>query len=272
MREMVLNHASLRAAAWRDAVEWLRDAVEGMAAVVDDGAVTPALRILRTMDQIRFRDGRTLVQVCLELRRQGEARDQRVSLLKRIDRAHFLVAGLGPEVEERLRGCKSTEHPADEGVPLVLCAVTGAISVSVPSESAWDRDRIQVEFIDELEQGAHRRVEIDNVARPEHARSIADRHRRRLRSECSSTAQLWDQRAELFPHLSFGPDVEDHLSKLNPGLLRTLVNRLTELDETAAVWTTDGGPAPAWTCKVTPESESLMNDEKLREASVLARK
>ena len=264
MREMVLNHASLTAAGWRDAVEWLRDAAEGMAAVVENGAAAPALRIFRTMDQIRCRDNRTLIQVYSELRRRGEARDHRMSLLERIDRAHFLLDGLGPEVEERLRGCKSTELATDEGAPLVLCAVTGAIAISVPSEPAWDRDRIPVEFI-ELEQGAHRRVEIDNVARSVHARSVTERHRQRLRSQCSDTAQLWGGRAELFPHLTFGLDVEDHLAKLDLERPSTLVNRLADLDDTAAAWAVDGGATPPWRCEVKLESDSVKNNRRLSE-------
>ena len=262
MREMVLNHASLTAAGWRDAVEWLRDAAEGMAAVVENGAAAPALRIFRTMDQIRCRDNLTLIQVYSELRRRGKARDHRMSLMERIDRAHFLLDGLGPEVKKQLRGCKSTELPTDEGVPLVLCALTGAIAISVPSEPAWNRDRIPVEFI---EQGAHRRVEIDNVARSVHARSVAERHRQRLRSQCSDTAQLWGGRAKLFPSLTFGLDVEDHLAKLDLERSSTLVNRLADLDDTAAAWADDGGATPPWRSEVKRESDSVWNNRRLRE-------
>lgn len=265
MREMVLNHASLTAAGWRDAMEWLRDMAAGVAAVVENGAATPFLRVFQTMDQIRFRDNRTLVEVCFELRRRGESRDQRLSLMDRMDKAHFQLEGLGREVEKRLGGCRSTEPATDDSAPLVLCAMTGAISVSVPSEPTWDRDRIPVEFT-ELGPGPHRRVEIDNVARPVHARSVADRDRQRLRRQCSSNAQLWSGRAALFPHLRFGLDVGDHLARLNPGLLSTLVNRLADLDDTAADWRRKGDAKPRWRCQVTPwESVSVRNHPRWRE-------
>lgn len=54
--------------------------------------------------------------------------------------------------------------------------------------------------------------------------------------------------------------MEGQLAKLNAGWLPTLVNRLGELDETAAAWV--GGDAPPWRCKVTPESESLRQYKK----------
>ena len=60
--------------------------------------------------------------------------------------------------------------------------------------------------------------------------------------------------------------MEDHLPALNPGLLPTLVNRLADLDQTASAWMVDGGDAPIWTTKVTPESRSVMNHPRLREA------
>ena len=39
-----------------------------------------------------------------------------------------------------------------------------------------------------------------------------------------------------------------------------------ELDESAAKWREVGGTLPPWTCKVTPESSSLMNKPTLSEA------
>ena len=70
----------------------------------------------------------------------------------------------------------------------------------------------------------------------------------------------------MFPHLQFGPDVEDHLAHLNAGWFPTLVNRLADLDETAGEWRIAGGDAPPWKTLVTPESSRLMDNSRLREA------
>jgi len=147
--------------------------------------------------------------------------------------------------------------PRDDGAPLVLCAITDAVAVGFPSDPAWDRDRLAVEFEELLPDGTFgdAREEIDNLTRSTHAAPIVTRHRARLQRQCSDAADLWSRRADVFPHLTFGMDVEDQLAKLNAGWLPTLVNRLVELDETAAAWV--GGDAPPWRCKVTPESEKL---------------
>ena len=107
---------------------------------------------------------------------------------------------------------------------------------------------------------------IDNLARSVHAVPIVDRHRKRLHCQCSDATDLWRRRSQMFPHLTFGPDVEDHLGRVNPGLVPTIVNRLADLEETAAAWVADGGDAPSWKTLVTPESGELMKNPRLREA------
>ena len=137
-----------------------------------------------------------------------------------------------------------------------------------PSEPKWDDDRVAVEF-DELLPGetVDRVVEyVDNLARSAHAQRIIERHRKRLQLRCSGAVDLWNRRAQIFPHLLFGPDVEDHLGALSAGFLPTLINRLADLHRAAADWAGAGGDAPPWTCKVTPESTSVMNHPKRREA------
>lgn len=158
--------------------------------------------------------------------------------------------------------------PRDDGAPLVLCAVTDAIAVGFPSEPVWDRDRLVVAFQELLSDGtlADAREEIDNLARSARARPIIERRRRLLRRLCADATDLRSRRGTLFPHLRFGPDVEDHLDHLNPGWLPTLVNRLADLDETAQEWETAGGDAPPWKTLVTPESGRLMDNPRLREA------
>lgn len=265
-REMVLNHASLASAGWRETVEQLSHTADGMATLVKDGAAHAILRMCRPAHEIRCPGGRSLYDAFQELRRRGE-QDQ-FRFLMRLSTKVPLDNDLGPEVTDRFVMCEARTLPREDGAPLVLCALSDAISVSVPSEPAWDHDRILVEFLELLPDATfdHAQEEIDNIARSAHAGPIVERHRKRLRRQCSDTADLWIRRAQMFPHLLFGPDVEDHLTELNAGWLRTLVNRLADLDETAEEWVVTGGDAPPWKTLVSPESGRLMDNPKLREA------
>ena len=266
MREMILNHASVASAGWRDALEFLPDLADGIAQLVRDGAAQATLRMSQSLHETRWPNEGSLFKAFLEIKRRG-ARDQSLFLLRLSEKAPLLSA-LEPDVTDRFQRCEATTLPPNDGAPLVLCAITDAIAVGFPSEPAWDCDRLRIEFLEMLEDGAceNAQEEIDNLGRADHAVAIIDRRRDRLRLDCSAMVELWDRREELFPHLSFGPDVEDHLAELNPGLLSTLVNRLADLDDSAAAWPDAGGAEPPWTCRVTDESKSVKEKQKWRDA------
>lgn len=271
MREMILNHASLASAAQDEVPAWLVDMASGMATLVRTRVASKSLRACRSVHDIRFPDGRSLFEAYRELGRRG-SRDESVFLMSLTEKAP-LLSGIGPEVKDRFlaceaMACEAKTLPPEEGAPLVLCAVTDAVAVGLPSEPVWDRDRVTVSFQKLLPNETFTQADedIDQLARSAHGVPIANRHLQRLRSRIKTPADLWSGRAEAFPHLKFGPDVEDQLGSLNPGELKTVVNRLAKLDEAASAWRSTGGPAPLWTCKVTPESDSVMNSERLREA------
>lgn len=263
---MVLNHASLPPAGWLRTVEWLPDVADGMATLVKDGVARAALRMHQSPHEIRYPNDRSLFEAYQELRQRG-ARDQYVFLM-RLSTKVPLDDDLGPDVANRFRMCEAKVLVPEDGAPLVFCAVSDAIAVSVPSEPVWDRDRIRVVFAELLPDGDldEAEEEIDNLARSAHAPGIGERHRRRLRVHCTNGADLWSRREQVFPNLTLGPDVEGHLEQLNPGWFSTLVSRLAALDSTAEEWAAAGGDAPRWKTKVTPESGRLMRNAKLREA------
>ena len=263
---MILNHASLAPTGWRDALRFLPDLADGMAVLVQSGATQSTLRMSRSLHETYWPDERSLFDALREVMRQG-ARDQSLFLMKLSEKAP-LLSGLAPEVTDRFRMCEATTLPPDDGAPLVLCVVTDAICVGLPSEPVWDRDRLPVDFEELLPDGtfADAYEEIDNLTRSVHAGPIVDRHRTRLQHQCANAGDLWNRRDQVFPHLTFGPDVEDHLAELNAGWLSTLVNRLADLDAAAEEWLIAGGPAPPWKTRVTPESERVMQNPTLREA------
>ena len=207
--------------------------------------------------------------VCQQLRHHGE-HDSYV-YLSRLATKSPLLQGLGEEIEDKFQGCEAIGCEAalttqEDGEPLVLCAIDGGIAVSLPSESIWDRDTLTVRFRELLPDESIKEASerIDNLARSVHAGPILERHRARRQKRCESGADLWARRAELFPHLRFGPDVERHLERIN--VLEKVIHRLADLDEAAATWT--AGPAPDWSCDVSSESRTVMTTPKLLERRV----
>lgn len=272
MREMILNHASLATAGRHEATAWLADVVNGMESLILSRVVSrKTLRMYRPLYKIGCSGDWSLYDVSLELQRQGKLEEFRFFM--RLAYKVPLLSDVDPDVKNRFLACETTECetktlPPEDGTSLVLCAITGGVAVGFPSEPVWDRDRITVAFRELLPNDTFEEVdeEIDHLARAAHASPITDRHLRRLRSRIETPADIWNQRAAAFPHLTFGPDVKEQLERLNAGWLTTVVNRLADLDASAAAWRESGGAAPPWTCKVTPESESVMQYPKLREA------
>ena len=263
---MILNHASLAPAGWRDALGYLLDLADGMAVLIRTRTAQSTLRMSRSLHETYWPNDGSLFDALREVMRQGK-RDQSLFLMKLSEKAP-LLSNLAPDAADRFWMCEAKTLPPDDGAPLVLCAVTGAICVGFPSEPVWDRDQLPVDFLELLSDGtlADAHEEIDNLTRSVHAGPIVDRHLMRLRHQCSDATDLWNRREQIFPRLTFGPDVEGHLAEVNAGWLPTLVNRLADLNAAAEEWLIAGGHAPPWKTLVTPESRRLISNPTLREA------
>ena len=266
MRELVLNHASLKPAGWYEVVEFLPELATCIARLVRAGMAQPALRMSQSPYEILVQGDRSLFAAYQACSRQGW-RDQSLFLM-RLSSKVPLDTDLSSSVVDRLRACETRHLAKEDGGPLLVCVISDSIAVSFPTKPCWDRDRLLVEFKELLGDDTwnYASEEIDNLARSTHADSIIQRNRQRLRRQCSDTSTLWRRRAEIFPHLLFGPDVPDQLSRINLGWLPTLLNRLAELDETARDWSESREHTPPWKCKVTPESTSVMNHPSLSKA------
>ncbi len=265
MREMVLNHASLASPDRRASVEWLKDVTVGMTALVDTGAAQAILRTCRSLRDTRCLANWSLRDVYEELRRDG-ARDEYLFLV-RLDTKLPLLSEVNLDVANRFRGCEATALAQEDGQPLLLCAITDSIAVGFPSNPNWDSDQVTVSFDELRDDGSIEEASerIDNLTRSSHAPPICRRYSQRHLGGIQDPASLWRLKSVAFPNLVFGPDVERHLTNL-PARVQTVVNRLAELNDSAAKWRERGGDAPPWTCLVTPESGQLMANPRLREA------
>jgi hypothetical protein len=267
MREMILNQASLAvpAAAIAIIVPLLRDLARGMATLVSAKCVSSTLRSQDHWYSIQCAQNGNLFDALNQLRATG-ARDDAVFLM-RLTQKMPLLTDLGNDVVGRLLGCQATMVDAPYGDALVLSSHINAVAVSFPLHAKWDNSQLEVTFEEltgagEIEDATET---IDNLARSIHAPAILARDRTRALAEVTARS-IWRDRLQLFPHLILGPDVEEHLQALNPGLLQTAANRLAELNASAEAWAATGGGIPPWRCRVTPESERVMNNPHLREA------
>ena len=267
MRELVLNHASLTPADERELIGWFDGLAGGIRVLVGAGLTQKVVRMCRWPCEIDCFQGGSLEDAYRLLQKKGGRTHEIAAYLRGLSTKAPLLSGVSSDVVDRFRGCEDQTLPSSDGEPLVVCALTDAISVGFPSEPVWERDQLTVAFRELLPDGTveDAKETIDNLTSVGHADSIVARHRHLLQLNCTNPAEMWCRRAKLFPHLTFGPDVKDHLAKLNPGLLTTLVKRLADLDDSAAAWPDAGGAKPPWKCHVSDESESVKKNPKFRD-------
>ena len=263
----MLNHASLSPPDIATAVDWLRGVAIGMSVLVDQGVATPVIRSSRYPHEISCLGTWTLAHAYQALRMQG-ARDEYLFLLRLGAKAPLLDQA-APVVEDRFLRCESVNFTSNDGEPLLFCAVSGAISIGFPANPVWDQSAVTVAFNELLPDGTISEASetIDNLTRLTHARLISERCRHDILgrlSRIASGADLWGEAAHgVFPNLTFGLDVEKHLSSVNAGDLGTITNKLASLDKTAAHWRDMEYPTPPWRTKVTNEAPSVMNNPRL---------
>ena len=271
MREFVLNDASLPADHVDIASSWLADIWRGLSVLVHAGLVRPTLRSRRSIYEIYCAPDLTLFNAFIGL--QSINRDASLFLLGMANLAP-VQSDLDEILMERFLRCEAIGHgnrhlPDGDGVPLLLCAISGFIAVSLPSEQFWDRDELEVVFnelspngtIDEL------KATVNAISRSSHADTVKARLMEIDRDQVSSYTELWDQRSRLFPDLAFGMDFERHLKKFDSVWLRKTVRKLTVLNDCANRWTTmqSALPPDPWSSIVRPEGATVEKDPSLRE-------
>lgn len=265
MREMVLNHVSLRACDRRTALTWLTSIASGMAILADSGIVRNVLRSSQHRHEIYLFGDLSLQAAIFLLEREAKI------FLLRLGAKVPLLVDSEAEVTERFLRCQETNFAQEDGKPLLLCALADSIAVGFPSDDIWQHDQIKVEFEELLGDGITMIKEmefVDNLVQCEHASAICQRHQEGLREQIGNLMELWKKRERLFPNLRFGLDIESQLMALDNAILSRLINKLAILDKAAKKWPSHAGSQPPWECPVRDESQSVKENPRLAKARI----
>jgi hypothetical protein len=134
------------------------------------------------------------------------------------------------------------------------------LGISLPVHPCWDAAELSLECeqLVELTDGSTGTdvggVEVRHVSRERHLDAHAAWIRLARATTAHTGAQLWEQRAETFPHLQFLPRVEADLRDLPQVWVGPVRRRLTELEEAVAEWDPAERPeGPQWRSWVTGE-------------------
>lgn len=266
MRDLVLNHASITPPTSHDAINWLNEIVKCIAylrkkKVSSREAIRVGDSAAGWLDQILCQDGSRVVDSQLG---REEAR-----LLRRL-RERSLEYEVDAELASRLRGCEATGCPSinlnpNDGKPLLLAAFIRGIAISYPSHPTWENDRLRVKFEELSETGRVQvsSIDIDNLSRLSHAKSIANRHQEHLRHHSTTPEDFWQTKDVVYPNLSFSMDFKGHLSKVDRARFPDAMRNLATLDAFAREWKTTRGATPPWGNLVRPESETVRKNPSL---------
>ncbi|WP_007023665.1 hypothetical protein [Saccharomonospora iraqiensis] len=136
------------------------------------------------------------------------------------------------------------------------------LAVSLPVHPDWlsswiDVDRCRV-VEDDGVQLVHDTVQVRHAGRPVDGSKHEDWIDSSGLAGIVSGAELWAGVGDFFTHIRFLDRVEQDLRGLDRVWLRSVRERLVELDRTVAQWEPSRSRHPAWRSYVTPESESRM--------------
>ena len=263
---MIFNHASAKALSVTEhqAVEYLNDLSRGMAQLVNDGVVNFQMRLSKHYSEITCIGDNNFYGFIQMLRRYGH--HDEFGFFIRLATKVPLINDASKDIAIRFMGCEGNAVPVGDSDPLIFCAISDGVLISLQSDPNWNKDILKVKFNELMDNGEIKSnsEEIDNLASCNHASLIFERHQSRVLN-ISDPREIWDRREEFFPKLLFGPSVEDDLQK-NANNLGTIVGKLVALNQTVDEWQQVNSPDPKWQTYVTPESNKSMKDPEFRKS------
>ena len=163
MREMILNHSSVRRATKYLAESMLADLCIGMTALVQARCTAAILRSSVNIHEITISDGSTMFDVAQQLRLSGK-RDEFLFFI-RLSTKVPITKDVQTEFVEKFNRCEAVGLPAEDGEPLLFCALFNGVSISFPRK-ILEPDQLRIGFYELQIDGSLDEISdsIDNLA------------------------------------------------------------------------------------------------------------
>lgn len=243
----------------RQRMNGLVDAMGALRRVLP-ASLPPRLRSHAPLDGVELAEGYTVASWRIEA---DQAR--RLLFLQFATSSPLLRRTEDPAEALDRHGCADCWHEGALAEGLRAAWATGEVAVSLDTHEHWRRPHIniEVEILDDKGALVRRRDVVRHLSAAPHVEAHRPWLKERQRLTARDGRDLWDRRAELFPHLDFCHEVQRQLGALDAGSLElaNVVRRLIDLDEAFGQW--DGTPIhPNFVpSKCTPETPQTLAEE-----------
>ena len=137
--------------------------------------------------------------------------------------------------------------------------IMDGLLISLLVDPVWDTSWVDAtcdEFDEDADDVISGLIRVRHAARTDHAQAHEHWIRQAGTSEFRFGSQIWEARADLYPHLEFLPRIERDLRDLIPQWVRPVASRLASLNEALGEWDPRSSQELVWKTEVTPESQS----------------
>ncbi|MEW2066031.1 hypothetical protein [Streptomyces sp. NPDC007346] len=153
-------------------------------------------------------------------------------------------------------------HGGEIALGLGAAHFMDGIAVSLPVAPEWQTPTVSLDRSElvELDDGSlefeQETVDVRHVSALPHVDEYRPWIRKSSLARAATGRQIWERRADLYPHLQFLCRTEAQLSDLDPRWIVPVRRGLDRLEAAAEAWDPAATPEPEWQSKVTPEGET----------------
>ncbi|MGW4299124.1 hypothetical protein ACWEHT_05055 [Streptomyces sp. NPDC004646] len=187
---------------------------------------------------------------------KNHARWQRLQALR--NRSPIRSVYPEPDIDDSLE----YRYQGDKVLGLGAAHFMDGVAVSLPVAREWQTPAVSLDRTELVERDdaslefERETVEVRHISAPPHVDEHLAWIRKSRFARATTGRQIWEGKADLYPHLQFLPRTEAQFGDLDPHWVLPVRRGLERLDAAAAAWDPVLMPEPEWQSKVTPEGET----------------